>query len=340
MSSFDEELEGVGDRLQPAARPDPVRARCGSACRRGSSARSTKVEREQEDHSRITTILTAARQEGNQRVRHEPSERQGPGPGTGDRGKATGPVPVRSPRARGPTTPAISAMPRATCRSRRARCRGCRSPRSCRRPGGPRTSSGSACRLMKQAGRTCSRYGLSLPSETDVEAELALGALDREVDLALGRLDHLGHLGHHRPVGQLSPGTAGRCAPTAASPPCARGSGRRCRRWCRSGSRTPPRRSGRRGTPCGCPTSRRSRAAAGRSAPTRSASAAEITPTPIVRSFQIRLLVSRRSQSAMLAPAAGRRRRGSARSSPSGRSNGWPPTRMQLSVSRAPQYSS
>ena len=67
--------------------------------------------------------------------------------------------------------------------------------------------------------------------------------------------------------------------------------------------------------------------------------AAEITPTPMVRSFQMRLLVSRRSHSAMRAGSWSTKAR--QRSvQPSGRSNGCPPTRMQLRVRRAPQYSS
>ena len=67
----------------------------------------------------------------------------------------------------------------------------------------PRTSSGSACRLMKQAGPNAQPVRVGAAVGHRVEAELALRTLDREVDLALGRLDHLRDLGHHRPVGQL-----------------------------------------------------------------------------------------------------------------------------------------
>ncbi len=73
--------------------------------------------------------------------------------------------------------------------------------------------------------------------------------------------------------------------------------------------------------------------------PQSMASAAEITPMPMVRTIQMRFLVISRSQSAILAGSCSTNDR--QRCSQSAvTSYGWPPTRMQFSVSRAPQYSS
>ena len=53
----------------------------------------------------------------------------------------------------------------------------------------PLASRGRACRLMNDGGRQCSRYGRLRPVGDAVEAELALGRLDRGVHLFGDRLD-------------------------------------------------------------------------------------------------------------------------------------------------------